>query len=63
MSTVRARQYTIREAVVWTEIQDESVLLDLETGRYFELNAIGTEIWRMISRRADEDEIVHALLA
>jgi hypothetical protein len=49
------------DAVAWTELGDESVLLQTETGLYFGLDEVGTEIWRRVAGGAAEDEIVAAL--
>lgn len=63
MRQVHTRRLMIRDGVLWTEIQGESVLLDVESGLYFGLNAVGTEIWRMLSQGADGDGILTGLLA
>lgn len=34
--------------VVWTAVDGEAVLLDLDGGCYFSLNAVGTVIWEML---------------
>jgi Coenzyme PQQ synthesis protein D (PqqD) len=39
---------TVPEAVVSRELDGETVLLNLETGMYFGLDAVGTEMWRAI---------------
>lgn len=50
------------ESVIAAELDGEAVLLNVETGIYFGLNAVGTEIWRMISAGAGEDEIIAGIL-
>ncbi len=35
--------------VLYKEIGDESVLLDLETETYFGLNATGTRLWKLLT--------------
>jgi hypothetical protein len=37
------------EQVVIRELSGESVLLDLKSGVYFGLNAVGTRIWNLIA--------------
>ena len=49
------------DAIAWTELGDESVLLQTETGLYFGLDEVGTEIWRRVAGGAGEGEIVAAL--
>ena len=51
------------ELVSWAELDGESVLLHIETGIYFGLDAVGTLIWQEISRGATEDQILAAILA
>ncbi len=58
-----ARQLRINESVVCSELDDEMVLLNIETGIYFGLDAVGTAIWRLLVKGADESEIVRRLLA
>lgn len=40
---------------------DGAVLLDLEKGKYFSLNAVGMEIWRKVEERASRREILEHL--
>ena len=53
---------TINETVVCAELDDEMVLLNVETGVYFGLDAVGTRIWGLLTQGATEDEIVAQLL-
>jgi hypothetical protein len=34
--------------VIFRELDGESVVLDLSSGRYFGLNAVGTRVWQLI---------------
>ena len=40
---------TIPDTVLSTELQDEGVLLNLETGEYFGLDAVGLDMWRALA--------------
>ena len=40
---------TIPETVLSTELQNEGVLLDLETGEYFGLDEVGMDMWKVLS--------------
>jgi hypothetical protein len=51
-----------KERVVWQEIAGEAVLLDLDSERYFGLNAIGTEVWRGLSAGLPLARIIEDLL-
>jgi len=39
------------------------VILNLKTGTYFGLDAIGTRIWTLIGELRDTDKVLEALLA
>jgi hypothetical protein len=52
----------LNDSVVFAELDDEAVLLNIETGVYFGLDEIGTEIWNLLSGGADEDAVVDKLL-
>ena len=42
----------IRTDVVFRQLDDEAVLLDLKSGTYFGLNMVGTRIWQLLGERA-----------
>ena len=39
-----------RAGTLWQRLGDESVLLDLERGVYYELNAAGTRVWELLQQ-------------
>jgi hypothetical protein len=43
--------FRIPEEVVFRELDGEAVILNLDTGIYFGLDAVGTRIWRLIEER------------
>jgi hypothetical protein len=51
------------ESVVAAELDDEMVLLNVETGIYFGLDELGARIWRLLAAGADIDEMLDELLA
>jgi len=57
------RALVVNESVVYAELDDEAVLLNVDTGFYFGLNVIGTEIWNLLKQGASEGEIVSSLAA
>jgi PqqD family protein of HPr-rel-A system len=63
-SLMQHRDYRIdvNEAVVRADVDDEAVLLHVETGIYFGLDALGAHIWRLLTDGATEGAIVAALL-
>lgn len=49
---------TIKPDVIARTVADEMILLDLESGTYFTLNAVGTFVWRGLERGASLDVLV-----
>lgn len=57
-----ARQFTINQAVVDTQVGDEAVLLHVESGVYYGLDPVGTRIWGLLAQGTSEEEIIDRLL-
>src|SRR5438093_604048 len=51
----------IRKDVVFRELEGEMVLLNLATGVYFGLDAVGTRIWGLIDGHRSAADIVATL--
>lgn len=47
MSLTLDRTVTPSEDAVFRELDDQSVLLNLATGMYFGLDAVGTHVWQL----------------
>ena len=56
-------QVTPREGVVFQQLHDEAVLLNLDSGLYFGLDPIGTRIWNLLAERQSLPQIVSAIMA
>lgn len=52
----------IPETVLSTELQDEGVLLNLETGEYFGLDEVGMDMWKTLSTSGSVEATRAALL-
>ena len=52
----------IRDDILTAQLQGEAVLLDLQTKRYYRLNATGARIWKGLQDLLQPHEIVDALL-
>jgi hypothetical protein len=52
----------IPEDIVFRDLAGEAVILNLGTGMYFGPNAVGTQIWRLISEECSSGQIVATLL-
>jgi hypothetical protein len=46
---------SIPNTVLWQEVGDEIVLLDVEGGEYHGLNDVGSRIWRALEEHPDVD--------
>jgi len=53
---------SIPDSVLSTELHDEGVLLNLETGEYFGLDGVGMEMWKVLRANGDVDAARAALL-
>jgi hypothetical protein len=53
----------VSKSTVYTELDDEMVLLNLATEMYFGLDAIGTQIWKLIEQGASPGAMFEQLLA
>lgn len=58
-----SRTYDAAPNVVQQSINDDVILLDLDSGTYFTLAAIGAQIWQRLCAGANADEVVSALTA
>jgi coenzyme PQQ synthesis protein D (PqqD) len=47
--------------VVFRDLEGEAVILDLASGRYFGLNAIGTRIWTLLDAGTPTEQIVRTV--
>jgi len=55
-------QVTPSEDVIWRNLQGESVLLDMKSGVYFGLDAVGTRIWTLLQSQHDLRAVLEELL-
>jgi hypothetical protein len=58
---MKAMQAIVSGSVLSEVLADEAVLLDLESGTYYALNASGTFIWSLLERGCSEPELREAL--
>ena len=52
----------IPEDVLFRELDDEAVLLNLKTGTYFGLDPVGTRIWQLIVEERSLTRVLEAML-
>jgi hypothetical protein len=53
--------YEIMPNVIHEELEGEFIIINLDTGVYFSMNAVGAKIWRGLLQRAPESSIVDNL--
>ena len=59
-----SRHLTVRpEDLSWRRVDDEVVVLDLRSSRYFSLNGSGALLWEALVDGADEEALAAALVA
>lgn len=56
-------RFHIADDVVFRDLAGESVLLNLSTGAYFGLDAVGTRLWHLISEHGSTALVIETLLA
>lgn len=49
------------EAIVFTELDDTVVMMDVEEGRYYELDPVGASVWALLERAPSLAEVCDAL--
>lgn len=54
-------KYKIASHIAWRRVEDEIVVLDLETSVYFSLNEVAARIWELIHQGKAVSETVRAL--
>ncbi len=53
----------IEKDVLFREIGGEAVILNLQTGKYFGLDEVGTRMWQLLAERGAVEPVVQALVA
>ncbi|MEO1671819.1 MAG: PqqD family protein [Cyanobacteria bacterium J06631_2] len=54
--------YKASTKYLYSEIDSEAVILDINTGTYFGLNEVSNRIWQLLQSPASESEIVAQIL-
>jgi hypothetical protein len=53
----------VGEGVLFQQLQDEAVLLNLGSGQYFGLDPVGTRIWNLLAEGKSLPDVVAAIVA
>lgn len=59
----RLMRLRVAQNVVYRDLADESVLLNLDTGTYFGLDAVGTRLWHLVAEHGSTESAIDTLLA
>ena len=55
--------FILSEDVLFQQLDNESVILDIKTERYFGLNQVGTRVWQLLPKYSDLEVLLSILLA
>ena len=58
-----AQCFAVSPSVVFRQMDDGAVLLDLESGVYFGLDEVGTRVWTLLVEQKTPDAVCEAMLA
>jgi hypothetical protein len=53
----------VGESVIYQEVQDELVLLDMTNQKYYGLDSVGADMWRALMEHGNIDEAARVLKA
>ena len=48
MDVASSEQFAVHPSVIYRELSGETVLLNLESGVYYGLDAVGTRVWQLL---------------
>lgn len=57
------KQLKTNPNVIFTVVDDQAILLDQETGKYYSLNAVGTRIWVLLEEHGQIEKVFEQILA
>jgi len=59
------RNYTkisIPENILYRKVGDESVIVNLESGKNYSLDQVGTRMWTLLAENGQVEPVIHTLL-
>src|SRR5262245_43041359 len=62
-SVAGGESVVVSPSVVFRQLEDGAVLLDLESGVYFGLDEVGTRVWTLLAEHKTAEAVCHAMLA
>ncbi|GAB3666572.1 hypothetical protein GCM10028791_42410 [Echinicola sediminis] len=61
-SLTPSQKIQLKEDLLTTKIGDETVLMTIESGKYFRINKVGTLIWEQLKSPTTAEEIAKTLV-
>lgn len=55
-------KHELKARLVWRVVDDEALIVDLDSGGFFSLDPIGTEIWQSLHEGLSVAQIVEAIV-
>jgi hypothetical protein len=55
--------YRIPDDVVFHDLAEEAVILNLKTGKYFGLNGVGTRLWHLLAEGCPREQLYTMMLS
>lgn len=52
----------LKEDLITSKIGDEIVLMTIESGKYFSINQVGSQIWELIKQPTTAEEVCRELI-
>ena len=62
MDVVPGEQFAVHPSVICRELSGETVLLNLESGVYYGLDAVGTRVWQLLQQGKTIDGVCDVML-
>ncbi len=63
MGITKESKVVIGKSVTTSEIDNEKVMIDFETGKYFMIKGVGNDIWEKVQTEISVNDLVASLLA
>jgi hypothetical protein len=63
ITTNQSTTYKVSTNHLYSEIADEAVILNLESGVYYGLNSVGVDIWQWLQHSQTEEKLLDLILA
>lgn len=54
---------TVEKEFLMTQLDEDTVLLNIKNGRYFSLNETGKRVWELLNEHTDTEKVLTVMLA